>query len=281
MRNIENPPNKLYAEGNIELLNTTSISIVGSRACSISGMEITNNFTKDLVYQGITIVSGMAIGIDTIAHTTTLECGGKTIAVLGCGFNNIFPKENLTLYNKIIQNGGLIISEYPPNEEACSEYFLKRNRIVSGLSIGILVIEAAYRSGTSVTVSLAKKQHKKVFCIPHSLDDKHGIGTNRMLKNGAILVTCAKDIIDSYDFLEYKLLPETTSSFTSSQKFASKPKIDEKYIDIYSLLVGPPLNTNEICEKTNRPSQYVNNALFMLELNGDIVKTEHGYQANL
>lgn len=108
----------------------------------------------------------MANGIDSVAHKTALKYGGKTIAVLPSGLKNIYPKSNESLYNKIIQNGGLVISEYEPTEKANSRYFIKRNRIVSGLSIGVLVIEAAYRSGTSVTASIAKMQGKKVFCIP-------------------------------------------------------------------------------------------------------------------
>lgn len=108
----------------------------------------------------------MANGIDSIAHKTALKYGGKTIAVLPSGLRNIYPKSNEILYNEIIQNGGLVISEYAPNEKANSRYFIKRNRIVSGLSIGVLVIEAAFRSGTSITATIAKLQGKKVFCIP-------------------------------------------------------------------------------------------------------------------
>lgn len=238
------------------------------------GMEVTNSFTKDLVKQNITIVSGMALGIDTIAHNTTLECKGKTIAVLGCGFNCIFPKENIDLYQKIIDNKGLVISEYPPDEEASSNNFLERNRIVSGISIGILVIEAAFRSGTSVTASLAKKQNKKIFCIPHNLGDKHGVGTNRLIKNGANLVTSAKDIFDAFDFLQYNSSKKEKISYTSNN-------INPNYIDIYNLLIGPPLNINQICIKSNKTIQYVSNAIFMLELNGNIIKTPHGYQANI
>ena len=130
---------------------------------------------KDLAKQDITVVSGLAKGIDTAAHRGALEGGGKTIAVLGCGFNHIYPEENSQLFKQIIESGGAIISEYSPNTYAKSQYFLERNRIVSGLSLGVLVIEAAYRSGTSVTAALAKKQGKKVFCIPHELTNIHGV----------------------------------------------------------------------------------------------------------
>lgn len=212
-------------------------------------------------------------GIDTAAHIGAIEETGKTIAVLGCGFNNIFPKENKKLFNDIIKSGGLVISEYSPECEADSKKFLERNRIVSGLSIGVLVIEAAYRSGTSVTCKFAKEQGKKIFCIPHNLENKHGVGTNRLIKNGAILVTSSKDIVETFDFLDYKDFEE--------QEIQSIPiEIDKKYLDVYNILMGPPLNVEQICNKVGKTANEVNTALFMLELDGLIYKTRYGYQIN-
>ena len=138
-------------------------------------------------------------GIDTVAHKATIEAGGKTIAVLGCGFSNIFPKENIQLYYDIIKNNGLVISEYPPDIRAESKYFLERNRIVSGISIGVLVVEAKYRSGTSVTARLAKEQNKKVFVLPHEIGNKNSVETNRLIKKGAVLVNSTKEIIDELE----------------------------------------------------------------------------------
>ena len=152
------------------MLKSNIISIIGSRACSENGVKLAQQFSKGLVYQGLTIASGMAIGIDTIAHRTTLQERGKTIAVLGNGFEHIFPKENMELYQQIIEQDGLVITEYPPEEKAKSDNFLERNRIVSGIALGILVIEAMYRSGTSVTARLAKQQGRKVFALPHEID---------------------------------------------------------------------------------------------------------------
>lgn len=194
---IENPPKMLYAEGNTKLLNSYSISIIGSRICSSSGIKIAKMFSKELATNGITIISGMALGIDTAAHIGCLEASGHTIAVLGCGLNNIYPNENIMLYKKIIENNGLIISEYPPDTSKSSEKLLARNRIVSGLSNGVLVIEASYRSGTSSTVAHARKQNKEIFCIPHDLDNKYGLGSNMFIKKGAKLVTSPNDILKS------------------------------------------------------------------------------------
>lgn len=277
LKSIENPPHKLYAEGNLNLLNSNAISIIGSRVCSVKGFSSAKQFARDLASQGLTIISGMALGIDTAAHIGCLEAGGNTIAVLGCGFKKIFPKENIKLYHRIIENNGLVISEYPPETEASSAQFLERNRIVSGLSIGVLVIEAAYRSGTSVTASLARKQGKEVFCIPHELNDKHGVGTNRLIKNGAHLVTCADDILNHFNLLQNDTL-DLEEQETFEQLELSEVS---QYSDVYNSLVGPPTGVDEICARINKPASYVNAALFTLELDGLIIKTQYGYQIKI
>lgn len=174
LRYTKNPPQKLYVEGNKNILNNMSISIIGSRCCSEGGYKLAKKYARDLTNQNLNIVSGMAVGIDSAAHRGALEAGGKTVAVLGSGFNNIFPKENISLYNEIIESGGVVITEYEPDVKPESSFFLARNRIVSGLSIGILVVEAMYRSGTSVTACLAKQQSRKVFCPMYKEGEKCG-----------------------------------------------------------------------------------------------------------
>lgn len=270
LRKIKNPPKQLYLEGNIELLNKNSIAIIGSRNCSENGKILAKKFAKELVEQGLTIISGMAKGIDSHAHIETLNNKGNTIAVLGNGFNNIFPKENINLYRKIIESNGLIISEYPPNVKAKSEFFLERNRIVSGLSIGILVIEAAYRSGTSVTARIAKEQGKKIFVLPHEIGDIHGVGTNNLIRKGATLVTSTKEIIKEYDFLKYKKI-----SKKENLKIEFKT-IEEK--QVYLLLKSKITNINIISDKLQLPINKINEILFMLELHGYIKKKKGVYE---
>lgn len=270
LRKIKNPPKQLYLEGNIELLNKNSIAIIGSRNCSENGKILAKKFAKELVEQGLTIISGMAKGIDSHAHIETLNNKGNTIAVLGNGFNNIFPKENINLYRKIIEANGLIISEYPPNVKAKSEFFLERNRIVSGLSIGILVIEAAYRSGTSVTARIAKEQGKKIFVLPHEIGDIHGVGTNNLIRKGATLVTSTKEIIKEYDFLKYKKI-----SKKENLKIEFKT-IEEK--QVYLLLKSKITNINIISDKLQLPINKINEILFMLELHGYIKKKKGVYE---
>lgn len=169
LKEIKDAPSKLYIEGDVKNLNTNCISVIGSRKCSEYGEKWCEEFVKELIKYNLTIVSGMAIGIDSIAHKAAIKYGGKTIAVLPSGLNNIYPKNNICLYKSIIKNGGTVITEYNLSEKANSKHFLERNRIVSGLSIATLVVEAASRSGTSVTAGLAKTQNRDVFCIPRKL----------------------------------------------------------------------------------------------------------------
>ena len=278
LRNIKNPPKQLYANGDVSLLKTNIISIIGSRACSENGVNLTRKFSKELVYQGITIASGMAIGIDTIAHRTTLQERGKTIAVLGNGFKHIFPEENEELYEQIIKNGGLVVTEYSPEVNAESKNFLERNRIVSGLSLGILVIEAAHRSGTSVTAKLAKEQGKKVFALPHEVNDLHGVGTNRLIKEGAKIVTSTGDIIKEFPFLPYKIPPKE-----KEMKVHSTRKVCEnnEYNEIYQWITEKPISLNEIYQKSRKNLVEINHTLLMLELDGYIEKVGGGYRCIL
>ena len=274
LRRIKKPPKVIYAEGNIELLKTNIISIIGSRACSKRGEKLAKKFAKDLVYQNLTIASGMAVGIDTIAHKTTLEEQGKTIAVLANGLNHIFPEENRELYQQIIKNDGLVITEYPPEEKAKSRNFLERNRIVSGLALGILVVEAAYRSGTSVTAKLAKEQGKKVFALPHEIDDLHGVGTNRLIGKGAKMVTSAEDILKEFPNLPYKK-PQKKNKVKPDK--TRKICQNKEYNKIYQLITEKPISINEIYQKTDKPITQINNILFMLEIEGYIQKVLGGY----
>lgn len=268
LRYIPNPPQKLYCEGDISLLKSKCFAIVGSRHCTDYGKRVTLEFSEKLSEAGLTIVSGMAIGTDTYAHIGSLNSGGKTIAVLGDGFNHIFPPQNQKLYHQIINNGGLIVSEYPPDTMWKSEYFLARNRIVSGLSIGTLVIEAAYRSGTSVTARFTKQQCRKLFCIPSDIYSSHGVGTNNFIREGAILTTSASDIFCEYDFLE-KFIDKTQEipSIKSTNVF-----IPDEYRPIYNLISKKPTSVDIIAKKLNLNINNVNSVLLMMELNGYVKK---------
>ena len=265
LRKIENPPKQLYLKGNIKLLDTSGIAIIGSRECTRYGEKMAKKFAKELSLYGLTIISGLAKGIDSFAHIGCIEGTGNTIAVLPSGLNNIYPQENVKLFKDIIENNGLIITEYEENEEANSKKFLERNRIVSGIAIGTLVVEGGHRSGTSVTARLTKKQEKNIFSIPSSLENKKGITPNKLIKEGAFLVTEVGDIISKYPELKLK------KQHINKVKKESD-SINKEYKDIYNCLDNEKaIHINEISKKLNLNINEVSYKLMMLELEDKIV----------
>lgn len=282
LRNIKNAPKALYIEGELDCFNIPCVTVVGSRNMSEYGKKMTRKIVKELVEAGVCIVSGLAVGIDTVAHETCLENGGCTIAVLGSGLNKIFPRENTSLFNRIINSGGCVISEYTPDEEAKKMYFPARNRIVSGLSLGTLVVEAAYRSGTSITAKFAFEQNKKVFCIPNSVGNKNSSGTINLIKNGAIMITNGKDILYSLGLID-KL--DNYESFLEEQKLnRAKVKEEEQLKDlnedskkVYQIIKQNGVINSEIaCGELNMPIQDFNTCLTILEIKGLIMDKTGG-----
>ena len=254
LKEIKNPPKKLFLRGNLELLKNNSIAIVGSRDCTSYGFYKAYEFAKEVSKKGICVISGLAQGIDTAAHLGAMHQKGKTIAILGTGLNKIYPKENEILAESIIKNGGLVISEYELYEERKSENFPKRNRIMSGLSDGILVIEARKKSGTLITARYAKEQCKKVFSLPGNVDIINSSGTNELIKNGAILVTDIKDILDKF--------------IIQNEEENKKEEVNQEYKKVYDVIGTVPMHINEICKKTNSSMAEVNQIITMLEIDG-------------
>ena len=193
LKEIYDPPISLYVKGNIEKLNNKNIGIVGCRECTTYGKKSAEYFAYNLSKQNINIVSGLAKGIDSYAHLGSLN-NGNTIAVLGNGLDIIYPKENLELANEIIKRGGTIISEYPCGTKTDKMKFPARNRIISGISSGIIVIEAKEKSGTLITVDFALEQGRDVFVVPGNINSINSVGTNDLIKQGARLVTTYEDI---------------------------------------------------------------------------------------
>lgn len=274
LKSIKNSPKKLYAKGNIGLLSKSSIAIVGSRNYSEYGKKMAKKFSNELVNEGLAIVSGMALGIDRFAHEECIYSGGKTIAVIACGFNHIYPEENKSLYDKILQTGGCVITEYNPEVEAKKEYFPSRNRIISGLSLGTLVIEANYRSGTSITARYCKEQNRKLFCIPNSLENKNALGTNNLIKKGANLVTSVKDILKIIGEVNNKVEIEQIKIeeiVGEKEKNLSK----EEFI-VYKTLKEKEKLPDEIANLTGFTISKVNIILSMLEIENYIAKFPNG-----
>ncbi len=298
LRKIKNPPRCLYCKGNITLLEKLGIAIIGSRTCSNYGSKMAIEFSKGLCEYGITIISGMAIGIDSFAHKGALEAGGETIAVLPSGLNNIYPRQNEGLYNQILKNNGLIITEYEDDVKADSKKFLERNRIVSGLSIGILVVEGGIVSGTSVTARLAKEQGKQIFCIPSSLENNKGIIPNKLIKKGANLVTDVKDIINKFDTCNFKRVSIKSKKVNSEYIIennsknrknkietknindnklvnnikVNKKQIDKQFEDIYNVLEkNECMNIEEITLLLNADVKDISSKLVLMELEDLVV----------
>ena len=177
------------------MLSETSIAIVGSRSATSYGKRISYSISDELSKRGVTIVSGLASGIDTCAHEGAYKNIGKTIAVLGCGVDIIYPKENEDLYKNILKNGGLIVSEFPLGTKPEKINFPKRNRIISGISDGVVVVEAKKRSGALITADFALEQNKSVFSVPGNADSIYSEGTNNLIKEGAIPVTSYDEVL--------------------------------------------------------------------------------------
>lgn len=277
LKNIKNAPYQLYFEGDEKILNMPSITVVGSRNMSDYGRDMTREIVKELTLAGMCIISGLAVGIDTIAHQTCLENNGKTVAVLGSGLNKVFPTENKELYRNIINNGGCVISEYEPNTIAQKRFFPERNRIVSGLSLGTLVIEATYRSGTSITAKFALEQGKKVFCIPNSIGNKNSAGIINLLKSGATLVTNGKEILYELGILDEKENYEELVQKKQLEKIRLLEQeelcnLDDKAKKIYLYIKeNKVVNSEVMCKELEFNIQEINMYLTILELKGLIV----------
>lgn len=251
---IKDYPKTLYVEGNIDLLNKPSIAIVGSRMPTDYGKEQTKRFAKVLSQNGMCIISGLARGIDTIAHANSMCEKGKTIAVIASGINHIYPPENKVLVDKILENDGLILSEWEPNEDINLSRFPRRNRIISGLSDGVLVVESNAKSGSTITARYGLKQKREVFCIPGKIDEKRSIGTNKLIQEGANLVMSPKDIIQilEVDNEDKNIILDGTCK------------------EIYDVICEIGQSADEIARMLGKDIQEVNEKLFMLEVDGFI-----------
>ncbi|MBR3611005.1 MAG: DNA-processing protein DprA [Oscillospiraceae bacterium] len=281
---IETAPPVLYVLGDETCLNMEpAIGIVGTRRMSEYGNSMAKIIAGGLGSAGALVVSGMALGIDSAAHKACLSAGGKTVAVQGCGICKTFPEENIELKELIAANGA-VISEFVPDAEPRSSFFPIRNRIVSGMSLGVCVIEAAARSGTSITANLAFKQGRKVFAVPADVNRPTSQGTFRLLRSGAIPVAGAKDILmefgDEYTShlsLDKILSPKAEKTSQKSERTEKPAKpikkappagLSKNASEIYRVLDRTPRSADEISDLTNLPSSAVAVGLTELELMG-------------
>lgn len=198
LKEIYDPPVMLYIKGKKEILKGKAVSIVGCRNSSKYGENISKKIAYNLSLNNINIVSGLAKGIDSFAHIGALEAKGKTIAVVGCGLDTVYPRENTNLFNNIIKQGGAVISEYVVGTKPLAYNFPRRNRIISGLSDSVIVVEAKEKSGTLITADFALEQGKEIYAVPGNIDNPNSYGTNELIKQGAKVLASIKDILEDF-----------------------------------------------------------------------------------
>lgn len=263
LKEIFNPPALLYVKGEINNLNNQfNLAVVGTRKITSYGKQITPEIIKPLVQNGFTITSGLALGIDALAHQATLETKGLTIAVLGSGIDqqSIYPSSNRYLAQNILAQNGTIISEFPIGTMPLKHNFPTRNRIIAGLSLGTLVIEAAASSGALITAFQALEQNREVFAVPGSLYNQQSQGTNKLIQKGAKLITNYQEILEELNLQEVK-------HYVSNQKII--PKTEEEK-NILNNLSKEPVHIDQIIKKTNLPAAQVSSTLSLMEMKGMI-----------
>ena len=195
LRNIPDPPKQIYCKGNLDLLKAGSIGVVGSRKYTIYGKNVALMIGRRLAESGVTVTSGLALGIDAFSHEGALEAGGKVIGVLGSGIDAMAPRRNYSLMMKGLENGGLVVSEYPPEYPAESWTFPARNRIISGLSDAVVVVEADMNSGSLITARHASEQGRTVYAVPGNINSRSSIGCNLLIRDGAVPLIVIDDLI--------------------------------------------------------------------------------------
>lgn len=265
LRETNSPPIMLYCKGDVGLLNSPCLAVVGTRRCTRYGKDVTAMFTREIAKSGITIVSGLCDGVDSVAHSTCLDVGGKTIAVLGGGLNNIYPATNTPLAERIVNNGGLIISEYKPNVKPQRYYFPARNRIVAGISTGVLITEATEKSGSMHTKEYALENNRDLYVVPGRITDIYSKGCNMVIKNcQSAMVLDPDEIIRAYG------------------KEACKTQVVVEQLTMEEQLILDTLKTDEVhyedlVRKLGIEPKRLSTLLMRLELKGVITKLPGNY----
>ncbi|MGD2146077.1 MAG: DNA-processing protein DprA [Anaerolineae bacterium] len=251
------PPPVLYVKGDLREDDAWAVAVVGTRRASTYGREVTRRLSGALARNGITVVSGLARGIDGVAHKAAIEAGGRTIAVFGCGIDHIYPAEHRKLATQIAANGALV-SDYPIGTRPEGRNFPPRNRIISGLSLGVLVTDAGKSSGALITAEFAAEQGRDVFAVPGSILTQGSIGTNRLIQDGAKLVTTAADILEE---LNLTMVAEQTRARQALPE-------DETEAALMRQLSAEPTHVDELRQKANLPISQVTSTLALMELKG-------------
>jgi len=260
LRQTAQPPPVLYACGRSELLAEVSVGVVGSRAATSYGRRVSHKLGKDFARAGVCVVSGLAVGIDAEAHSGCMEGGGATIGVLGCGLDVVYPWKNHGLYKRI-RSEGLLVSEYPLGTNPEGFRFPARNRIIAGLSLGIVVVEASKKSGSLITVQYALEEGREVFAVPGQIDSARSAGAHWLVQQGASLIVSADDVLEH-------LSAPSSAARTSFSGRAMLPKLDLDSALLLPIIEPYPQNRSELQHRSGLTLQQLQTALLTLELNG-------------
>ncbi|WP_198246685.1 DNA-processing protein DprA [methane-oxidizing endosymbiont of Gigantopelta aegis] len=261
LKQIDSPPPLLFVRGHIDLLMQPQIAIVGSRNPSQQGLQTAREFAKNLAAYGFVITSGLALGIDAAAHQGALDATGRTLAVAGTGLDRVYPARHKHLATQILEHGALI-SEFPPGTSAKASHFPRRNRIISGLCLGLLVVEAAKQSGSLITARLALEQNREVFAIPGSIHNPLARGCNALIREGAKLVETTDDIFEELG--EYNQQP------TQDTDKKTKTGLDPEQENLLNLVQFSPTTVDYLIEKSGLSIEIISSILLVLELQGYI-----------
>ncbi|MFH1146970.1 MAG: DNA-processing protein DprA [Pseudomonadota bacterium] len=263
LRNIYDPPALLFVKGDLTDADNYSVGVVGSRNSTYYGQKTTEQLCRSLVNHGLTVVSGLARGIDTAAHVGALSGKGRTVAVLGSGLDIVYPPENRELYGKIAENGA-VVSEFPLETPPEARNFPVRNRIISGLSLGIVVVEATQKSGSLITANFALEQGREIFAVPGSVNSLRSSGTHKLIKQGAKLVERAEDIVEELRTQQPLVRPGTDTAVREPEELS----LPDEEKEVLNIIEDYPQHIDELARRGSLAVQRVSGLLLNLELKG-------------
>lgn len=267
LKETSDPPAKLFFRGELPTDKETLVAVVGTRKATSLGQKIAEEISKNLAESGLTVVSGLALGIDAAAHNGAILGKGKTIAILGGGVDKIYPAQNENLGQKILERGGAIISEYAPHTPSYKDNFLRRNRIIAGLSRAVVIVEAPERSGAISTAGFAGEYGRQVFVVPGPISHPNYVGSHALIRDGATLVTSASDILEDLGIKKIESGRPEAGSLSDTEKVL---------VDFLGSL-GKPATIDQIIELTKLEAQVVNETLALLLIKNILKETGGGY----